>query len=161
MTTTAIDGTAIAIENPVYTATGLIDCQIQHPVYGWIPFTCDPNDTAPYSKEIHDRALAMGPAAYVAPTPVEGDYSTAVEAYIDQQAQAKNYADGNSCVSYVGDTVNTQWAAEAAVFKAWRSQIWVYVFQQLALVQSGSRTPQPSVAQILTEVGAIPLTWPS
>jgi acetamidase/formamidase len=22
-----------------------IDCEIEHPVYGWIPFTCDPKDT--------------------------------------------------------------------------------------------------------------------
>jgi len=27
---------------------GLIDCEINHPVYGWIPFTCDPNDTGAY-----------------------------------------------------------------------------------------------------------------
>jgi len=30
--------------NPVFTADHFIDCEINHPVYGWIPFTCDPND---------------------------------------------------------------------------------------------------------------------
>lgn len=24
---------------------GRIDCEIEHPVYGWIPYTLDPNDT--------------------------------------------------------------------------------------------------------------------
>jgi hypothetical protein len=24
---------------------GSIDCEIDHPTYGWIPFTCDPTDT--------------------------------------------------------------------------------------------------------------------
>ena len=31
--------------NPIYTKNGLIDCEINHPIHGWIPFTCDPNDT--------------------------------------------------------------------------------------------------------------------
>ena len=31
--------------SPVYTADGRIDCEINHPIHGWIPFTCDPNDT--------------------------------------------------------------------------------------------------------------------
>lgn len=30
--------------NPIYTESGLIDCEIEHPVYGWIPFTCGFND---------------------------------------------------------------------------------------------------------------------
>ena len=55
------------IRNPVYTAEGLIDCEINHPVYGWIPFTANQNDVEAHGKEIHAEALAMGPAAYVAP----------------------------------------------------------------------------------------------
>jgi hypothetical protein len=31
--------------NPVFNAFGTIDCEIEHPRFGWIPFTCDPNDT--------------------------------------------------------------------------------------------------------------------
>jgi hypothetical protein len=31
--------------NPIYTENSWIDCEIEHPKYGWIPFTCDPNDT--------------------------------------------------------------------------------------------------------------------
>jgi hypothetical protein len=26
-------------------SSGWIDCEIEHPDHGWIPFTCDPNDT--------------------------------------------------------------------------------------------------------------------
>lgn len=32
-------------KNARFNALGGIDCDIEHPVYGWIPFTCDPNDT--------------------------------------------------------------------------------------------------------------------
>lgn len=31
--------------NAKYLANGNINCEIDHPIYGWIPFTCDPNDT--------------------------------------------------------------------------------------------------------------------
>jgi hypothetical protein len=61
--------------NSVFTADGNIDCEINHPVYGWIPFTCDPNDTG---AEFDTAALfaEMQPhaAPYVpppAPTPEE------------------------------------------------------------------------------------------
>jgi len=31
--------------NPKRFNDTLIDCEINHPIYGWIPFTCDPHDT--------------------------------------------------------------------------------------------------------------------
>ena len=31
--------------NPIYTNNNRINCEIDHPVYGWIPFTADPLDT--------------------------------------------------------------------------------------------------------------------
>ena len=31
--------------NAKRTSEGYIDCEFEHPTYGWIPFTCDPNDT--------------------------------------------------------------------------------------------------------------------
>ena len=31
--------------NPIRNASGTIDVEINHPVYGWIPFTADPEDT--------------------------------------------------------------------------------------------------------------------
>ena len=31
--------------NPFFNNIGTIDCEIEHPVFGWIPFTCSPDDT--------------------------------------------------------------------------------------------------------------------
>lgn len=59
----------IAIRNPVFNGRGTIDCEIEHPVYGWIPFTADPGDVEAYGAEIYAAALAMGPTEYVAPPP--------------------------------------------------------------------------------------------
>ena len=53
---------------------GWIDCEINHPVYGWIPFTCDPNDTGAGFNvaELHAR-MASDPTTlpYVPPTQEE------------------------------------------------------------------------------------------
>lgn len=60
--------TAIQIRNPIYSApdNSTIDCEIEHPVYGWIPFTANPNDVEPLGKEVYD-ACAAGNAGSVAP----------------------------------------------------------------------------------------------
>lgn len=55
------------IRNPQYTADGRIDCEIEHPTFGWIPFTADQNDLEKHGRDIYAAALEMGPAAYVAP----------------------------------------------------------------------------------------------
>ena len=52
--------------NPIYTESGAIDCEIEHPVYGWIPFTADPNDVEPIGAEVFNAAKAKA-AAYVEP----------------------------------------------------------------------------------------------
>jgi hypothetical protein len=58
------------IRKPVFTAENRIDCEINHPDYGWVPFTADPNDVEKSGREIYKIALAMKPAPYVAPRPV-------------------------------------------------------------------------------------------
>lgn len=60
------------IRNPIYSApdNSTIDCEIEHPVYGWILFTANPNDVEPIGKEVYDACLSgvAGPVApYVAP----------------------------------------------------------------------------------------------
>ena len=66
--------------NAKYIANGLIDCEIEHPVYGWIPFTCDPTDTgAAFDVVALYDAMAGDPATapYVPPTQAELDASQA------------------------------------------------------------------------------------
>lgn len=49
-----------------------INCEINHPDYGWIPFTASPNDPEEHGRNIYAACLAgdHGPvAAYVAPPP--------------------------------------------------------------------------------------------
>lgn len=59
---------------------GRIDCEIDHPIYGWIPYTLDPDDT---DSTVDNAALlaVIGEdfAAYVPPTEAETSALLAVE----------------------------------------------------------------------------------
>lgn len=58
--------------SPSYNAAGSIDCEINHPVYGWVPFTVVENDTGAAFNvaEMRSEILASGNiAAYVPPPP--------------------------------------------------------------------------------------------
>lgn len=57
------------IRKPIYTADGRIDCEIEHPNYGWIPYTAFENLNDAREKSIYDAALKAKPAPYVAPPP--------------------------------------------------------------------------------------------
>lgn len=54
------------INNPIFTNDGRIDVEIEHPVYGWIPFTASESDTEGHGRAIYAAALAAGPASYKA-----------------------------------------------------------------------------------------------
>ena len=52
--------------NPTFTATGEIDCEINHPEFGWIPFTASLNDPEQHGRDIFE-ALKDSAAPYVPP----------------------------------------------------------------------------------------------
>jgi hypothetical protein len=60
----------IQVRNPQYNAAGTIDMEMEHPTFGWIPFTASPDDSEQHGRELYAQALAgeLGPVApYVAP----------------------------------------------------------------------------------------------
>lgn len=71
------------IRNPKLIAGGRIDCEVQHPKLGWIPFTADPADAEPLGAEIHAAALLLNPAPYVAPPVSREQQMAAIEAERD------------------------------------------------------------------------------
>ena len=42
----------IEFRNVTQNENGTIDCEINHPQFGWIPFTADPNDVEPHGRAI-------------------------------------------------------------------------------------------------------------
>lgn len=46
------------IRNAHRNADGVgIDCEVNHPVFGWIPFTARPDDPEDYGRAIYEMAL--------------------------------------------------------------------------------------------------------
>lgn len=62
-------------------ANGWIDCEIENETFGWIPFTCNPNDTgALFDTAALHAQMDADPetAAYVQPTQEELDAAAAI-----------------------------------------------------------------------------------
>lgn len=56
------------VRNPRYTPSGTIECEINHPKYGWIPFGAMPHDPEPYGQSIY-QALVRGDHGEIEPAP--------------------------------------------------------------------------------------------
>lgn len=54
--------------NPVYNAFGTIDCEVNHPRLGWVPFTASPDDVVEIGQTIFAEASSSA-APYVPPAP--------------------------------------------------------------------------------------------
>ena len=53
--------------NPVYNRHGTIDCEVNHPKFGWIPFTASPDDPEDVGKAIYAAAAKGEVGEYVPP----------------------------------------------------------------------------------------------
>ena len=69
--------------NAKYISEGRIDCEIEHEVHGWIPYTLDPADTK-NDDLLASMALADDVAAYVPPTQAELDAEIAKQIRADR-----------------------------------------------------------------------------
>lgn len=57
----------IEYRKPVYTEDGRINCEINHPDFGWIPFTADANDLDKMGRDLFAAIPPGTVGAYVAP----------------------------------------------------------------------------------------------
>lgn len=48
----------VEIRNIVALPDGRFDCEILHPVFGWVPFTADAYDVAAHGRAIHAACLS-------------------------------------------------------------------------------------------------------
>ena len=100
--------------NPKQNAVGSIDLEIDHPVYGWIPFTASPDDAE--GAEIYGQAEAglFGPVApYVEPPTPEPVPPT--QEQIDALRQAAYQAEA--------DPLFFKWQRGESTEQAWLDKI--------------------------------------
>lgn len=76
-----------------------------------------------------DGSWTFAAPVVVPPTIAElaASLEQAVQAWLDQTAQANGYASMDSCVSYLGSSV-AQWAADAKAGMLWRDAVWQACF---------------------------------
>ena len=144
--------------NLKYSSATTVDMEINHPNFGWIPFTASPNDSEQLGRDLYAQAIAgtLGTiAAYVAPLPTIADFTNAVQAKLDAVAHVKNYDSMLSCISYKNST-NTTFAAEATSAISWRDAVWSYCNTQLAAVQAGTRAAPTTTAAFIAELPIAP-----
>lgn len=112
--------TTIQIKNPVYSSSdhSTIDCEIEHPVYGWIPFTANPNDVEPLGKEVFD-ACTSGAAGSVAQYVAPIASAAANKAEAERRLQATDWVNQPD----VYDPANNPHLTNRNAFIAYRSQI--------------------------------------
>ena len=133
--------------------------EIEHPTYGWIPFTASPNDTEQLGKDLYAQAIAgtLGTIAAADPPPAltVTDITGAVQAKLDATARTRNYDGILSACSYATST-HQPFASEAQALVNWRDAVWLYCYAELAKVQAGTRTMPIDTASIISELPAAP-----
>lgn len=97
------------IRKAVFTADNRIDCEIDHPEFGWIPFTADPKDVEQHGRDIYEIALAMGPAPYVKPLPVA-------------PTKAEQEAKRHSAYTAEADPLFFKWQAGESTEEEWKAK---------------------------------------
>jgi hypothetical protein len=101
--------------NPIYTADGRIDCEIEHPQYGWIPFTASPDDPEQHGRDIFAAAVASGNVApYVAPVIDPAEVFAAEQAEQEAKRQAAYTAEADPLFFkwQAGEATEAEWLAK-------------------------------------------------
>ena len=112
------------LRNPMFTRAGLVDCELDHPLHGWIPFTASPNDPDEGGRIIYQLLLdgQFGEIApYVEPEPVpltlEQIQDLRRAAYVAESDPIKNEADYDALLNGT-EPDYTAWIAAVEAIKA-------------------------------------------
>lgn len=46
---------SVEVRSAVYNTSGGIDCEINHPILGWVPFTASPDDVEQFGRDLFEQ----------------------------------------------------------------------------------------------------------
>ena len=119
---------------------------------GWVV-----SDTAEIGDLYDGSSFTTPPPEPQSPEQIKERLRRAVEEHVEETAQSRDYSSAVSLASYTAST-KPDWSAEAQAFVQWRDNVWEYVFQRLAAVESGEEEP-PEIAEAL--IADLPaMVWP-
>ena len=77
------------MKNPIQNSDGTIDCEINHPIHGWILFTASPEDPEAHGRMIYAELITNHEIAqYVKPqAEIDAELAAAQAAEIEQVRQ--------------------------------------------------------------------------
>lgn len=93
------------------------------------------------------------------PEQVKKAFEDAIQLHMDNAARTFGYDDIKSAVTYAEEPAVTKFQLEGRGFRAWRSLVWAYAYEQLALVQNGERE-QPTIADFILELPELVIPEP-
>lgn len=85
------------------------------------------------------------------PEQLQKAFVDAIQLHMDNTARTFRYDDIKSAVTYAEEPSVPKFQMEGRGFRAWRSLVWAYAYEQLALVQNGERE-QPTIADFIMEL---------
>lgn len=83
-------------------------------------------------------------------------YVAVIQEHMDKAAKSAGYDDIKTAVTYADEPAVAKFQVEGQTFRTWRSLVWAYSYEQLALVQGGKRQ-QPTIAELLAELPQLEL----
>jgi hypothetical protein len=97
--------------NPVFSrpAQAAIDMEVEHPTFGWIPFTASPDDPEEHGRQLYDAAFSDA-APYVAPS---AEQARAGMPHLSARQLRLGLIDNGIMPSQVQATLNAMPAGEA------------------------------------------------
>ena len=105
-------------------------------------------------KAARDADIAAQVAA--AQAAVMAEFEQAVQGKLNSAAIAAKYDSIENAVSYAEEPAVPKFQNDGKAFRAWRSKVWAYAYEQLALVLAGERE-QPTVEAFLLELPVLQL----
>lgn len=90
-------------------------------------------------------------------TVITRQYTDAIQEYLDQTAQTKNYATILSACSYAAGN-HPKYSVEGQACLVWREAVWDKCYEILNDVQTGVRPP-PTLQQVIAELPQ--MVWPT
>lgn len=142
--------------NAKYTESGAIDCEIEHPDYGWIPTTlsADDDETAELFATVVNGNNVEDYVPIVLTEQEQTDASiasirAAVEAYLANLVTENGYDDRLGYAKYVGYPNPLRALSEA--LGAHEAEVWMYCKTELEKVTAGTRT-LPNITEFLAEL---------
>lgn len=104
--------------------------------------------------------LSSAPTPDPAPGPTPAEltklFESAIQRTLDTAANAEGFDSISTAISYAEEPAVPKFQNAGRRFRAWRSLVWAYSYEQLALVLSSGRE-QPTVEAFLTELPVLEL----